>query len=426
MCNNVYMSRPNITPSGVHLRPVDQSDRLKNVFYEIRGPIQDLASSMEAEGHKILKLNIGNPAPFGFEAPDAIVRDMLRALPYAQGYTDSKGILSARRAVVTRYEDIPNFPYFDVDDVFLGNGVSELINIVMMALLNPEDEILIPAPDYPLWTAMTNLAGGKAVHYLCDENNDWNPDIEDIRSKITPRTKGIVVINPNNPTGAVYSPQILQQIVSLAREHQLIIFADEIYDRILYDGAVHHHIAAMAQDLLCLTFCGLSKTYRVAGYRSGWLVITGPKKHARQFIQGIELLASARLCPNAPAQHGIQVALGGYQSIEELLLPQGRLLEQRNVTHEILNSIPGVSCYKPQGALYAFPKIDTDYYQIYDDSKLVEDFLRQEKVHIVQGTGFNWPHPDHVRIVTLPWANDLRKALQRFGNFLSSYSQTPP
>ncbi len=404
-------------------RTLQQSTKLQNVLYEIRGPVHAHAARLEAEGHRILKLNIGNPAPFGFEAPDVIVRDMIAALPYAQGYSESKGILSARRAIVTRYELEPGFPELDVDDIYLGNGVSELITMTMQALLDDGDEVLIPAPDYPLWTAMTTLAGGKAVHYICDEENGWNPDLADIESKITPKTVALLVINPNNPTGAVYSKEILRGIVELARKHQLLLLADEIYDRILYDDAEHTSLASLAPDLLCLTYNGLSKAYRVAGYRAGWLAITGPKAHAAGFLEGIDLLASTRLCPNVPAQHAIQVALGGHQSIGDLILPGGRLLEQRDVAWKKLNEIHGVSCVKPRGALYAFPRLDPEVHEIYDDEKLVQDLLLQEKILVVQGTGFNWPGHDHVRIVTLPWARDLSEAIERFGNFLASYKQ---
>ncbi len=404
-------------------RRLEQSSKLQNVLYEIRGPVHAHAARLEAEGHRILKLNIGNPAPFGFEAPDTIVQDMIAALPHAQGYSESKGIASARRAIVTRYELVPRFPKFDINDVYLGNGVSELITITMQALLDDGDEVLIPAPDYPLWTAMTSLAGGTPVHYLCDETNDWNPDLDDIESRITERTKAIVVINPNNPTGAVYSQEVLEGIVRLARKHQLLLLADEIYDKILYDDAKHISLASLAPDLLCLTYNGLSKAYRVAGYRSGWMVITGPKEHAAGFLEGVDLLASTRLCPNVPAQHAIQVALGGYQSIEDLVLPGGRLLEQRDVAWERLNAIPGVSCVKPRGALYAFPRLDPEVYDIHDDEKLVQDLLLQERILVTQGTGFNWPNHDHLRIVTLPWARDLAVAIERIGNFLSSYKQ---
>ncbi len=408
-----------------HPRPrtFAQSTKLQDVLYEIRGPVHDHAARLEAEGHRILKLNIGNPAPFGFEAPDVIMRDMIQALPYAQGYSDSKGILSARRAVVTRYELVDGFPRFDVDSVFLGNGVSELITMTLQALLDNGDQVLIPAPDYPLWTASASLAGGTPVHYLCDETNGWQPDIADLESKITPRTKALVVINPNNPTGAVYSREVLQQMADLARKHELLLLADEIYDKILYDDARHVPLAAVAPDLLCLTFNGLSKAYRVAGYRSGWLVITGPTEHATSFIEGISLLANMRLCPNVPAQHAIQVALGGHQSIDDLVLPGGRLLEQRDVAVTKLNEIPGVSCVKPEGALYVFPRLDPEVHDIVDDEKLVLDLLLEEKILLTQGTGFNWPAPDHLRIVTLPWARDLAKAIERLGNFLASYRQ---
>lgn len=378
---------------------------------------------MEADGHRILKLNTGNPAVFGFEAPDVIMRDMIAALPTAQGYSTSKGIISARRAVFSRYEVIPDFPTFDVEDVYLGNGVSELITMTTQALLNDGDEVLIPSPDYPLWTAATSLAGGKPVHYLCDEEDDWNPSIEDIRAKVTERTKAIVVINPNNPTGAVYSREVLQKIVDVAREHSLLILADEIYDKILYDDAKHINIASLCPDLLCITYNGLSKAYRVAGYRAGWMVITGPKHHAEGLIEGITLLASTRLCPNVPAQHAIQVAISGRQSINDLVLPGGRLLEQRNAAWEKLNEIDGVSCVKPMGALYAFPKLDPNVHEIHDDEKFMFDLLRAEKIQMVQGTGFNWPTPDHFRVVTLPWARDLERAIERLGNFLSSYKQ---
>ncbi|MGO1317694.1 MAG: pyridoxal phosphate-dependent aminotransferase [Cellulomonadaceae bacterium] len=408
----------------MHPRTFDQSSKLRNVLYEIRGPGNAHAARLEAEGHRILKLNIGNPAVFGFDAPDVIVKDMIAALPSAQGYSEARGILPARRAIVTRYET-EDFPAFDVDDVYLGNGVSELITMVLQALLDDGDEVLIPAPDYPLWTAMTSLAGGTPVHYLCSEDDDWNPDVADIESKITERTKAIVIINPNNPTGAVYSPAVLSGIADLARKHHLLLLADEIYDRILYDDAHHTSIAALAPDLLCLTFNGLSKTYRVAGYRAGWVVITGPKDHARGFIEGIDLLASTRLCPNVPAQHAIQVALGGHQSIYELTQHHGRLVEQRDTAWRMLNQIPGVSCVRPRGALYAFPRIDPEVHEIQDDAQLVLDLLLQEKILVVQGTGFNWPTPDHLRIVTLPWARDLEDAIERFGNFLAGYRQQP-
>lgn len=404
-------------------RTLDQSAKLKNVLYEIRGRALVEAARLESEGHQILKLNTGNPATFGFEAPHQIVRDMLAALPTAHGYSDSKGIISARRAVVSRYEETPGFPRIDPDDVYLGNGVSELITMVMQALLDEGDEVLIPAPDYPLWTAMTSLAGGTPVHYLCDEENGWAPDLEDIRAKVTPNTKAIVIINPNNPTGAVYSREVLEGLAQIARENELLLLSDEIYDRILFDDAQHIPTATVAPDLLCLTFNGLSKTYRVAGFRSGWLVITGPKAHAKGFLEGITLLASTRLCPNVPAQHAVQAALGGVQSIDALIAPSGRLREQRDIAWKGLESIPGVSCVKPEGALYAFPRLDPNVHEIRDDAKLVYDLLVSEKILLVQGTGFNWPTPDHLRVVTLPEARVLSEAVERLGNFLASYRQ---
>lgn len=403
-------------------RIFDQSTKLQGVAYDIRGEVSTEAERMELDGHSILKLNTGNPAVFGFDAPDVIMRDMIAALPTSQGYSTSKGIIPARRAIVTRYE-LEDFPSFDVNDVYLGNGVSELISMVTQALLDDGDEVLIPAPDYPLWTAATSLAGGTPVHYLCDEEDDWNPSIEDIRAKVTEKTKAIVVINPNNPTGAVYSRETLQKIVDVAREYNLLILADEIYDRILYDGAKHISIASLAPDLLTITFNGLSKAYRVAGYRAGWMVLTGPKSHARGFIEGLDLLAGTRLCPNVPAQHAIQVALGGRQSIYELTGEGGRLLKQRNIAYEKLNEIPGVSCVKPMGALYAFPRLDPNVHEIHDDEQFMFDLLRSEKIQMVQGTGMNWPAPDHFRVVTLPWARDLSEAIERLGNFLASYRQ---
>jgi alanine-synthesizing transaminase len=405
------------------LRALDQSSKLKNVLYEIRGKALEEVARLEADGYSVLKLNTGNPAAFGFDAPHQIVRDVVAAIPSAHGYTDSRGILSARRAVVTRYETEPGFPEIDVDDVYLGNGVSELITMVMQALLDEGDEVLIPSPDYPLWTAMTSLSDGKPVHYRCDESAGWEPDLEHIRSLVTPRTKAIVVINPNNPTGAVYSREVLEGIAAIAREHSLLLLSDEIYDRILFDGATHTPMATVAPDLLCLTFNGLSKTYRVAGYRSGWMVVTGPRDHATGFLEGITLLASTRLCPNVPAQHAVQAALGGVQSIEGLVAPGGRLHEQRDVAYRGLTSIPGVTCVRPDGALYLFPRLDPEVHEIRDDARLVYDLLVSEHILLVQGTGFNWPAPDHLRIVTLPEARVLSEAIERLGNFLSSYRQ---
>lgn len=405
------------------MKTLQQSTKLQNVVYEIRGPANAEAARLEAEGHRIMKLNIGSPAPFGFDAPDEIVRDMIAQLPDAAGYSESKGILSARRAVVARYQLVAGFPDIDVDDIYLGNGVSELIIMTMQALLDDGDEVLIPTPDYPLWTAAVSLSGGTPVHYRTDESDEWNPSIEDIEAKITPRTKALVVINPNNPTGAVYKRDVLTKLVDLAREHQLLLLADEIYDRILYDDAEHISIATLAPDLLCLTFNGLSKTYRVAGFRSGWLAVSGPKAHASSFLEGVDLLASSRLCPNVPGQHAVQAALSGHQSIEALIRPGGRLYAQRDAAVDGLNSIPGVSCVRPKGALYAFARLDPEVHEIHDDSKFVLDLLIQEKLLVVQGTGFNWPEPDHFRIVTLPSVDDLKIAIERIGNFLASYRQ---
>ncbi|WP_328945235.1 pyridoxal phosphate-dependent aminotransferase [Streptomyces sp. NBC_00250] len=399
-----------------------QSSKLSEVCYEIRGPVIEHANALEEAGHSVLRLNTGNPALFGFEAPEEIVQDMIRMLPKAHGYTDSRGILSARRAVAQRYQSM-GVPEVDVDDVFLGNGVSELISMAVQALLEDGDEILVPAPDYPLWTAVTTLAGGKPVHYLCDESADWYPDLDDMASRITDRTKAIVVINPNNPTGAVYPKEIVEGILDLARRHHLMVFADEIYDQIVYDEAVHYPAASLAPDVVVLTFGGLSKTYRVAGFRSGWLVVSGPKQHARNYLEGLTMLASMRLCPNAPAQYAIQAALGGRQSIHELTAPGGRLREQRDRAWEKLNEIPGVSCVKPKGALYAFPRLDPAVHKIHDDEKFVLDLLLREKIQVVQGTGFNWPRPDHFRILTLPYADDLDAAISRIGRFLSGYRQ---
>lgn len=404
-------------------RTLDQSRKLQNVHYEIRGPANAHAARLEAEGHRILKLNMGNPGLFGFDAPDTIVRDMISALPDAEGYSSSQGILSARRAVAARYEEIDGFPPVDVDDIYLGNGVSELIIMTMQALLDDGDEVLVPAPDYPLWTAAVSLAGGTPRHYLCDEDDGWAPSIADIEAKITPRTKALVVINPNNPTGAVYQRAHVEALAALAREHRLLLLADEIYDRVLYDDAEHVSVATCAPDLLCLTYNGLSKAYRVAGFRSGWVAITGPRAHALGFIEGIELLASSRLCPNVPAQFAIQPALSGHQSIDDLVLPGGRLLEQRDAAVAAINEIPGVSCVTPKGALYVFPRLDPEVHEIHDDARMVSDLLLAEKILVVQGTGFNWPDPDHLRIVTLPSAHDLTEAIGRLGNFLASYSQ---
>ncbi len=404
------------------MREITQSRKLADVCYDIRGPVLDEAKRLEDEGHRIVRLNIGNPAPFGFAAPDDILVDVIAQLPTAQGYSDSKGILSARRAVA-QYFQLKNVEGVDIEDIYLGNGVSELIVMAMQALLDNGDEVLIPAPDYPLWTAATSLAGGKPVHYMCDEQADWSPDLDDMAAKITPATKAIVVINPNNPTGAVYSVEALQGIVDLARQHGLILMADEIYDKILYDDHKHTALASLAPDVFCLSFNGLSKAYRVAGFRSGWMGISGPKHRASSYIEGLTILANMRLCANVPAQHAIQAALGGHQSINELVLPGGRLLEQRNRAWELVNQIPGVSCTKPGGSLYLFPRLDPEVHEIHDDEQFALDLLREQKILVVQGTGFNWPKPDHFRIVTLPRVEDLEEAIGRIGAFLADYRQ---
>lgn len=399
-----------------------KSDKLNNVLYDIRGPVLQEANRMEEEGHRILKLNIGNPAPFGFSAPDEIIQDVIHMLPQSEGYSDSKGIFSARKAVMHECQS-RGVPGVDINDIYLGNGVSELISVVTQALLNSGDEVLIPAPDYPLWTACVRLAGGKAVHYRCDEQAEWYPDLDDIRSKISSRTKAIVVINPNNPTGSVYPQEILEQIIDIAREHKLVIFADEIYDKILYDEIKHVPMGRLATDVLCITFNGLSKSYRLAGFRSGWMIISGAKSQAQDYIEGINMLTSMRLCANVPAQHAIQTALGGYQSIGDLVLPAGRLCKQRDLAWRMLNDIPGVSCTKPLGALYMFPRLDPKRFNLQNDEQLVLDLLRQEKILLVHGSAFNWPEPDHLRIVFLPRVDDLGVAIERFGNFLSRYRQ---
>ncbi|MCW2492746.1 MAG: L-aspartate aminotransferase apoenzyme [Frankiales bacterium] len=400
---------------------LDQSSKLAGVSYDIRGPVLEEAKRLEEQGHRILKLNIGNPASFGFAAPDEILVDVIRNLPSAEGYSDSQGLMSARTAIVQHYQQHGMPDLVDVDDVWLGNGVSELIMMSLQAMLDNGDEVLVPAPDFPLWTAATSLSGGTAVHYLCDESEGWLPDLDDIAAKITPRTKAIVVINPNNPTGAVYPMATLTGIAELARQHGLVVMADEIYDKILYDDAVHISFASVAPDLFTLTFNGLSKAYRLAGFRTGWLVVSGPKRHAASYLEGFSVMANLRLCANVPGQHAIQTALGGRQSINDLVLPGGRLLEQRDAAVKALRAIPGVSCVEPKGALYVFPKIDAEMYPIADDQRFVLEFLREHQVLLVQGTGFNWPTPDHLRIVTLPHADDLTEAIGRLGAFLDSY-----
>ncbi len=402
------------------MNPIAKSSKLANVCYDIRGPVLDKARQMEEEGQKIIKLNIGNLAVFGLEPPDEIVQDMIRNLAHAAGYTDSKGLFAPRKSVV-HYTQEKNITGVTVDDVYLGNGASELIVMALNGLLDNGDEILVPAPDYPLWTAAVSLSGGHPVHYLCDEQSDWMPDLEDIKRKVTPRTKGIVVINPNNPTGALYPAEVLQGIVELARQHQLIVFADEIYDKTLYDGHTHTSIASLADDVLFLTFNGLSKNYRSCGYRAGWMVVSGQKKHAQDYIEGLNMLASMRLCSNTPGQLAIQTALGGYQSIKDLVASGGRLCRQRDLAHKLLTEIPGVSCVKPKAALYMFPKLDPKLYPIAHDQQFAYDLLAQEKVLIVQGTGFNWPQSDHFRLVFLPNADDLTDAVGRIARFLDLY-----
>lgn len=403
-------------------RPLRKSRKLDSVCYDIRGPVLEEAKRLEEDGHKVLKLNIGNPAPFGFEAPDEIVQDVIRNLPVSQGYCESKGLFAARKAVMQYCQQI-GIPGVDTEDIYIGNGVSELIVMAMQGLLDNGDEILLPAPDYPLWTASVALAGGTPVHYLCDETNEWNPDPDDIRKRITPNTRGIVVINPNNPTGAVYSREVLESIVEIAREFNLVLFGDEIYDKILFDGATHVPLGSLAPDLLTLTFNGLSKNYRAAGFRTGWMIVSGAKREARDYIEGLDILANMRLCANVPTQHAIQTALGGYQSITDLCRPDGLLCRQRDAAHALLNQIPGVSCVKPRGALYMFPRLDPNRYDIRNDERLVLDLLRAERILLVQGTAFNWPHPDHFRLVFLPRIELLQDALGRIGGFLEGYTQ---
>lgn len=398
-----------------------QSTKLHNVLYDIRGPVLERAQKLEAEGHRILKLNIGNPAPFGFEAPDAILVDMMAHLPHAQGYSDSRGIFSARTAVVQYYQT-RGIQNIHVDDVYLGNGVSELITLSLMALLNTGDEVLVPTPDYPLWTASVSLAGGRPVHYLCDENQEWWPDLADLESKITAKTKGLVIINPNNPTGAVYPRHIVKAMVDLAYKYGLVVFSDEIYEKILYDDAEHINTATITgDDVLCMTFSGLSKAYRICGYRSGWLAISGPKARAADYLEGINLLANMRMCANVPGQHAIQTALGGYQSIKDLILPGGRLKEQRDIAYKLLNDIPGVTTNQAKGALYLFPKLDPEAYPIKSDEKFALDLLESQKILISHGTAFNWIRPDHFRLVTLPNVLVLEEAIGRIAEFLSTY-----
>ncbi len=402
------------------MKKIQKSNKLSNVCYDIRGPIMDRARQMEEEGHKIIKLNIGNLAVFGFDAPEEIQQDMIRNLPTSAGYSDSKGIFGARKAVMheTQKQGIKGVT---LDDIYLGNGASELIVMATNGLLNNGDELLLPAPDYPLWTAAVSLSGGTPVHYVCDEDNGWMPNIDDIRSKITKNTKGIVVINPNNPTGALYSDELLMQIVELARKHGLIIFADEVYDKVLYDGVKHTPIASLSEDVLTLTFNSLSKSYRSCGYRAGWLVVSGDKKPAADYIEGLNMLSNMRLCANVPGQWAIQTALGGYQSINDLVGEGGRLRKQRDLAYELITAIPGVTCVKPQAALYMFPRLDPKVYPIKDDQQFFLELLQETKVMLVQGTGFNWKTTDHFRIVFLPHEDDLREAISRIAKFLENY-----
>ncbi len=404
------------------MQPIDKSNKLHGVCYDIRGPVLEHANRMEEEGHKILKLNIGNPAPFGFDAPDEIIHDVITNLRDAQGYTHSKGLFSARKAIMHECQTL-GIKGIETSDIILGNGVSELIMMSMQALINNGDEVLVPAPDYPIWTAAVNLSGGTARHYICDEQADWFPDLDDIESKITNRTRALVVINPNNPTGAVYSEELLKALIEIARKHDLILFADEIYSKILYDDATFTPMARLAEDILCISFNGLSKSYRLAGFRSGWMIISGAKRKATSYIEGLEMLSSMRLCANVPAMLAVQTALGGYQSINELIISGGRLCDQRNLAWEKVNDIPGVSCVKPNGAIYLFPKLDLDIHKISDDRQLVQDFLLEEKILLVEGTAFNWPTHDHFRIVFLPTVDELSHALDRLAEFLDRYQK---
>lgn len=404
------------------MKKYEKSTKLDNVCYDIRGPVMDEANHMIANGMEILKLNIGNPAPFQFEAPEEIIQDMILNLRNSEGYSDSKGIFSARKAVM-QYCQLKNIPNVGLEDIYIGNGVSEMISMSMQGLLNHGDEILVPAPDYPLWTASVTLAGGKAVHYICDEEAEWFPDLDDMRSKITNRTKGIVIINPNNPTGALYPKELLEEIVEIARQNDLLIFADEIYDRLVMDGLEHTSIASLAPDLFVVTFNGLSKSHRVAGFRCGWMVLSGDKTGGQGYIEGLNMLSSMRLCANVPSQYIIQTALGGYQSVDELLLPDGRIYEQREYIYKALNNIPGISAVKPKAAFYIFPKIDTERFHIQNDEKFVLDLLKEKRILLVHGGGFNWGKPDHFRIVYLPRVETLKVAVKRFEDFLSTYQQ---
>lgn len=404
------------------MKYIKKSSKLDNVCYDIRGPVLDEARRLEEEGYNIYKLNIGNTAPFGFNAPDEIIHDVMYNLKNAQGYCESKGIFSARKAVMQYYQK-KGIMDIEIDDIYIGNGVSELITLAMNGLLNSGDEVLLPMPDYPLWTASVNLAGGKAVHYLCDEKSNWYPDLDDMRSKVNVQTKAIVLINPNNPTGANYPQEILEGIIEIAKANELIIYSDEIYEKIIYDGAEHTSIAALTEDVLVVTLSGLSKSHRIPGFRAGWMMLSGKKYHAKSYVEGLNMLSSMRLCSNVPSQHAIQTSLGGYQSIDDLVLPGGRLKEQRDLAYQLLLDIPGISCVKPEAGLYLFPKIDIEKFKINNDERFVLDFLLQEKVLLVHGTGFNWPCPDHFRVVFLAAEEELKIAIGRLKKFLSSYNQ---
>lgn len=405
------------------MRYFEKSTKLDNVLYDVRGPVVDEAGRMEEDGMEVLKLNIGNPYPFGFSAPQEVILDMLSNIRTSQGYSDSKGIFSARKAIM-QYSQLKHIPGVTMSDIYTGNGVSELINLCMQALLNNGDEILIPSPDYPLWTATATLSGGKPVHYICDEQSEWYPDMDDIRSKITDKTKAIVIINPNNPTGAVYPKEVLEQIVQIAREHELIIFSDEIYDRLVMDGYEHTSIASLAPDVFCVTFSGLSKSHMIAGFRIGWMILSGAKHRAKGYIEGIKMLSNMRLCSNVPAQSIVQTALGGYQSVNEYIQPGGRIYEQRDFVYNALTDIPGITAVKPKAAFYIFPKIDTEKFNIVDDEQFALDFLREKQVLIVPGKGFNWKEPDHFRVVYLPNKLQLEKACTKLKDFMAHYKQS--
>ena len=407
---------------GITMREFKKSAKLDNVLYDVRGPVVEEAGRMEEAGTHVLKLNIGNPAPFGFRTPDEVIYDMRQQLTECEGYSDAKGLFSARKAIM-QYAQLKHIPNVSIGDIYTGNGVSELINLSMSALLDNGDEILIPSPDYPLWTACATLAGGKAVHYICDEQSEWYPDLDDIEKKITDRTKAIVIINPNNPTGALYPEEILQKIVDIARRHQLIIFSDEIYDRLVMDGEKHISIASLAPDLFCVTFSGLSKSHMIAGYRIGWMILSGNKKHVKDYIEGINMLSNMRLCSNVPAQSIVQTALGGHQSVNDYIIPGGRISEQRRFIYKALTDIPGITAVKPKAAFYIFPKIDTKKFNITDDEKFALDLLREKKILLIHGGGFNWKEPDHFRVVYLPRVEVLEKAARNIADFLRTYQQ---